>query len=192
MKRWTWILTICIYLLGIFYIFIPEPVIPNLKGALKSTEPGDTVQLPGVWAYYTDLSRREAIDSYKEVYSRSWFLNLPLPTYILNHPPEYARETIKDTLQTNFYEELVHPLKGSLFISGWIPKEDKIYLAQHPENPVISFIVEGKEYPTKITLYHVPSPWWARLLIWTGIMAVIVAIGLACKSIILSPWRIKK
>jgi len=95
MKRWTWILTICIYLLGIFYIFIPEPVIPNLKGALKSTEPGDTVQLPGVWAYYTDLSRREAIDSYKEVYSRSWFLNLPLPTYILNHPPEYARETIK-------------------------------------------------------------------------------------------------
>ena len=192
MKRWAWILTICIYLLGIFYIFIPEPVIPNLKGALKSTEPGDTVQLPGVWAYYTDLSRREAIDSYKEVYSRSWFLNLPLPTYVLNHPPEYARETIKDTLQTNFYEELVHPLKGSLFISGWIPKEDKIYLAQHPENPVISFIVEGKEYPTKITLYHVPSPWWARLLIWTGIMAVIVAIGLACKSIILSPWRIKK
>ncbi len=192
MKRWAWILTICIYLLGIFYIFIPEPVIPNLKGALKSTEPGDTVQLPGVWAYYTDLSRREAIDSYKEVYSRSWFLNLPLPTYILNHPPEYARETIKDTLQTNFYEELVHPLKGSLFISGWIPKEDKIYLAQHPENPITSFLIEGKEYSSKITLYHAPSSWWARLLIWTGIMAVIVAIGLICKSIILSPWRIKK
>ena len=192
MKRWLKILIAVVYLLGVFYLITPEPIIPNLKGALKSTEPGDTVQMPGVWAYYTDLSRREAIDFYKEAYSRSWFLNLPLPTYILNHPPEYARETIKDTLKTNFYEELVHPLKESLFISGWIPKEDKVYLAQHKKKPVVSFLVEGREYPAKITLYHVVSPWWARLLVWTGIMAIIVAIGLIIKSIILAPWKKKK
>ncbi len=192
MKRWLKILITVVYLLGVFYLITPEPVIPNLKGALKSTEPGDTVQMPGVWAYYTNLSRREAIDFYQEAYSRSWFLNLPLPTYILNHPPEYARETIKDTLKTNFYEELVHPLKESLFISGWTPKEDKVYLARHSENPITSFLVEGKEYPTKITLYHVVSPRWVRLLVWTGIMAVFVLIGLIFKSIIVSPWRAKR
>jgi len=191
MKRWVWILTISIYLLGVFYLLVPEPIIPNLKDSLKSTEPGDTIQLPGVWAYYTGLSRREAIDFYKEAYSRSWFLNIPLPTYILNHPPEYARETIKDTLQTNFYEELVHPLKESLFISGWIPKEDKVYLAQHKKNPIVTFLIEGREYPTKITLYHVVSPRWMRILVWTGIMAIITGIGLIIKSIILSPWKKK-
>jgi len=180
-----------IYLVGVFYLVLPEPVIPNLEPALKSTEPGDTTQIPGVWAYYTNLSRRESVDFYKKAFSRSPFLGISLPTYILNHPPEYARETIRATQQTNFYEELVHPLRESLFISGWIPKEDKVYLRQN-KKPITDFLVEGQIFTAKITLYHVQSPIWARVLVWTGIIILAVIISTTLSVIIRSPWLKKR
>lgn len=188
--RWK-ILVLVVYLFGLAYLVLPEPVIPNLEPALKSTEPGDTTQIPGVWAYYTNLSRRETVNFYKEAFSRSPFLNIPLPTYILNHPPEYARETIRATQKSNFYEELVHPLRESLFISGWIPSEDEVYLRQS-KKPITDFLVEGERFSAKITLYHVQSPILARILVWTGIVAASILIGWVSRLIILSPWKPKK
>ena len=179
------------WLLGVVYLSLPEPIIPNLPGALKSTEPGDTVQMPGVWAYYTDLSREEAIGFYKEAFSRSAFLKIPLITYRLNHPPEYAQETIIDTLKNNFYEELVHPLRESLFISGWIPKEDQVYLAKN-KKPITEFLVDNQTFSAKITLYHVQSPLWAKLLVWTGIILLIWLLFTAFKFILFSPWGRRK
>lgn len=186
-KCFFWLTIFLVYLLGIVYLIFPGPIIPNLKPALKSTEPGDTVQIPGVWAYYTNLSRREAIDFYQKAFSRSSFLGIPLPTYRLNHPPEYARETIRDTLASNFYEELIHPLRESIFISGWIPSEDKVYLAQ-AEKPITEFLIEGNAYTAKITLYHVESPVWARLLIWTGIVISSLILAWFIVKFIHSPW----
>ena len=191
MKKWLKITFAVVYLLGIAYLVLPEPVIPNLPGALKSIEPGDTTQMPGVWAYYTNLSRREAVDFYKEAFSKSSFLKIPLPTYILNHPPEYARETIRATQQSNFYEEIVHPLRESLFVNGWIPKEDKVYLARSLK-PVTEFTIDGQNFSAKITLYHVRSTIWARILVWTGIISLIVMIIMAFRAIIRSPWLKKK
>ncbi|MBM3205328.1 hypothetical protein FJZ41_00550 [Candidatus Shapirobacteria bacterium] len=187
MKKWLKITILVVYLLGVFYLVLPTPVIPNLEGGLKSQEPGDTTQMPGVWAYYTNLSRREAVDFYKKAFSRSWFLKITLPTYILNHPPEYARETIRATQQSNFYEEIVHPLRESLFVNGWIPKEDKVYLAKSLK-PITEFYIDGEVYSAKITLYSVRSPIWLRLLVWTGIVGLVTLIGLALRLIILSPW----
>jgi len=181
------IVLLAFWLLGVVYLFLPEPVIPNLPGALKSTEPGDTVQIPGVWAYYTDLSREEAIGFYQEAFSHSSFLKIPLITYRLNHPPEYAQETIIDTLKNNFYEELVHPLRESLFISGWIPKEDQVYLAKN-KKPITEFLVDNQTFSAKITLYHVQSPLWAKLLVWTGIILLIWLLFTAFKFILFSPW----
>ncbi|MCJ7829561.1 hypothetical protein MUP50_00525 [Patescibacteria group bacterium] len=191
MKRCVKIIIAVVYFLGIFYLVLPEPVIPNLPGALKSIEPGDTTQIPGVWAYYTNLSRREAVDFYKKAFSRSAFLKIPLPTYILNHPPEYARETIIDTLKNNFYEELVHPLRESLFVGGWIPKEDEVYLAKN-KKPITEFLVDGQTFSAKITLYHVQSPIWARILVWTGIVVLGLMLISALKNIFLSSWGRKK
>ena len=185
------IILLSFWLLGVVYLVLPEPVIPNLPGALKSSEPGDTIQIPGVWAYYTNLSRREAIDFYQEAFSRSSFLKIPLPTYILNHPPEYARETIIDTLKNNFYEELVHPLRESLFVGGWIPKEDEVYLAKN-KKPITEFLVDGQTFSAKITLYHVQSPLWARFLVWTGIVFLGLMLISSLKTIFLSPWSRRK
>ncbi len=190
-KKWIKIIIAIVYLLGIVYLVLPEPVIPNLEPAFKSTEPGDTVQIPGVWAYYTNLSRREAVDFYKKAFSRSAFLKIPLPTYILNHPPEYARETIRATQQSNFYEEIVQPLRESLFVNGWVPKEDKVYLAQS-KKPITVFTVDGRDYDAKITLFYVRSPLWARILVWTGIISLIVMIIMAFMAVIRSPWLKKR
>ncbi len=191
MKKWVKITLLVFYLLGVFYLILPEPVIPNLEPALKSQEPGDTVQIPGVWAYYTDLSRQEAVDFYRKAFSHSPFLKIPLLTYRLNHPPEYAKETIIDTHKNNFYEELVHPLRESLFISGWIPSEDKAYLAKS-KKPITEFLVEGQKFSAKITLYHVQSSLWARLLIWTGIVFLILILISFFRKILVSPWKVKK
>ena len=191
MKKWVKIIIAVIYLLGIFYLVLPEPVIPNLTPALKSTEPGDTVQMPGVWAYYTDLSREEVVAFYQQAFAKSPFLKIPLINYRLNHPPEYARETIIDTLKNNFYEELVHPLRGSLFIGGWVPKEDKVYLAK-AKKPTTEFEVDGQVFQGKMTLYHVTSPLWASLLIWTGIVTLGSILIIAFKNVFNSPWKPKK
>jgi hypothetical protein len=180
-----------VYLIGIIYLILPSPQIPDLEPALKSTEPGDTVQIPGVSAYYTNLSRQEAIAFFEKAFAYSSFLNLPLITYRLNHPPEYARETIKNTLQTNFYEELIHPLRGSLFISGWIPGEDEVYLAQ-TKKPITDFIVEDQHFTAKITLYRISSPIWTRFLIWTGIILAASVLAWFVLKIINSPWLKRK
>lgn len=180
-----------IYLIGIVYLILPGPKLPDLEPALRSTEPGDTWQIPGVWAFYTDLSRRESIDFFEKAFSHSSFLGLPLPTFRLNHPPEYARETIRDTLASNFYEELTHPFRESLFISGWIPGEDKVYLAQSKES-ITYFLIEGKRYNAKITLYYVESLVWARLLVWTGTVVVSLILASFVIKVIRSPWLKRK
>ncbi|MBU3957130.1 hypothetical protein KKI19_02555 [Patescibacteria group bacterium] len=193
-KKWAKIVglaALLIYLLGVVYLLLPGPNLPDLEPAFRSTEPGDTWQIPGVWAFYTDLSRRESIDFFEKAFSRSSFLNLPLPTFRLNHPPEYARETIRDTLASNFYEELIHPLRESLFISGWIPSEDQVYLSQSKE-AITYFLIEGKQYNAKITLYHVKSPIWATLLIWTGIIVSSLVLAWLVIKIIRSPWLKRK
>lgn len=192
MKNWLKITLLIIYFLGFVYLIIPGPVIPNLEPALKSVEPGDTVQIPGVWAYYTNLSREEAVNFYKKAFSRSSFLKIPLPTYILNHPPEYVRETVRATQQSNFYEEIVQPLRESLFVSGWVPKEDKVYLAQSSEKPITVFTIDGQEYNAKITLVYVRSSVLARILVWTGIILAFILVFQAFKKIIFSPWKPKK
>jgi hypothetical protein len=169
--RWK-VITLAIYGLGLVYLLLPGPVIPNLEPAFKSTEPGDTWQLPGVWAYYTNLSRQEVVDFYKRAFRRSAWDGILLPIYWLNHPPEYANETIRDTHKTNFYEELVSWGRESLFVSGWIPKEDKVYLTK-AVNPVTVFKVDGEEFTAKITLYHVVSPVWARISVWAALWGLV-------------------
>ncbi|MCX6724608.1 MAG: hypothetical protein NTV20_00705 [Candidatus Shapirobacteria bacterium] len=192
MKKWLKITIAIIYLLGVVYLVLPGPVIPNLEPALKSIEPGDTTQMPGVWAYYTDLSREEVVSYYKKAFSRSSFLNIPLPTYILNHPPEYAKENIRDTHQNNFYEEIVQPLRDSLFVSGWVLKDDKVYLARSKQKAITVFTIDARDYNAKITLLSVRSPIWARILIWTGILLAFIIVFQAFKKIIFSPWKPKK
>lgn len=183
---------VVVWFLGIFYLLLPPAPIPNLPDSLRSTEPGDSGGIPTILkAYYTDLSRKEVVDYYDKGISKSSFGKIPFLSYRLNHPPEYVKETIIDVIHSNFYEEIVHPLRESLFISGWILKEDENYLKK-TENPLTYFIIDGGHYEGKIILHYVSSPVWIRILVWSGILGLILIQFHATIIIIRPLWPKKK
>jgi hypothetical protein len=147
------------------YLVLPGPKLPppDLPESLKSTEIGDTVEIENLSAYFTDKTREEVIDFYESYFSRSSFLNIPLPTIRLNHPPEYARDIIKGTIRTYYFEELVHPFRESLYINGFDWQKD-VFTPEKSRDKNRIFI-EGKVWRAKITLRWFPS----SVLVRTGI-----------------------
>lgn len=129
----------------IAYLAYPLPKLSNLTNSIKSTEPGDTIQLKNVEAYYNDLERKDVIDFYiKNYQSKHPF------AFKLNHPPEKAKTIIKDTIQTYYLEEIVIPFKQSLFINGFNWTKD-VFTAES-DRLQNKMIVGGVNYTTKVTL----------------------------------------
>lgn len=190
-KKKRLIIPLVLYFLGAIYLIFPVPVIPDLPESPRSQEPGDTYQIPGVWAYYTHLPRQEAVDFFRQGFSRSSFLRIPLITYVLNHPPEYCKEAIQETRHFDFCEEVIHPLRDSLLVAGWTPSRDVEYQKGLKE-PLMEFQADGKTFPTKVTLKIFPSPIWGRILIWTGIVIFSVVLWRTLVSILRSPWFKKR
>ncbi|MBM3209216.1 hypothetical protein FJZ40_02905 [Candidatus Shapirobacteria bacterium] len=162
------IITIIILILGSLYLILPSPPeLPPLPESLRSVEPGDTVQIPGVSAYYTDLPRKEIVDFYTKPFSRSSFLGIPLITYRLNHPPERIREVLRETQQSTYVEEVTHPLRESLFISGFEWENDPF---TKPSRRIKNAsVVNGRTYKCKVTLFYQGAKPWQRLLVFGGI-----------------------
>ncbi len=129
------------------YLILPSPTFPNPPpGSLISVEPADT-ESTYRQAFYTNLSRAEIIQYYKQAFRTPLQLRL-------NHPPEDAATFIRDQTRSSFLEELVHPGKEVLFINGFVPKE------------VADTIVrDNKVYQSKITVRYVPSSVPTRLTV---------------------------
>ena len=165
------IFLVILFLLGNAYLVLPSPILPQemppLPNSVRSSEPGDTTQVANVAAYYTDLSRKEVVNFYFNQFSRSSLNSILLITYKLNHPPERIREVLRDTQKSTFVEEIVHPLRESLFVSGFEWDNDPFT----PEKQRIKniLVVNGKVYRFKVTLFYQGSQAWQRLLIWWGI-----------------------
>ncbi len=159
------------------YLVIPGPEMPppGLPDSLKSTEPGDTVQIDNLSAYFTNKNRREVIDFYQAYFSRSSFLNLPLPTIKLNHPPEYAKQVIKDTMRTYYFEELVHPFRESLFINGFDWEKDVFTPVESREKNKIK--VDGEIWRAKVTLNWFASNVFVRILVFWAAWILFRLIG---------------
>ena len=88
----------CIFnIFAIVYLISPTPTLPDLVNSVKSDEPGDTVQLKNVSAYYTNMTRTEVMNFYKAYYSGPFRI-------ILNHPPEKSKEIIFEEI-AQFAEE---------------------------------------------------------------------------------------
>jgi len=175
-------IAILFFFLGNFYLLLPPPSeIPPLPNSLRSTEPGDTVQIKGVSAYYTDLSRKEIVDFYFKNFSKSSFLGIPLITYKLNHPPERIREVLRPTQFSTYVEEIVHPLRGSLYINGYEWEKDPFTPPKQRVKNIL--IVNQKVYKCKVTLFVQYSAWWQRLIIWWGIFLAFVFLFKAYRTI---------
>jgi hypothetical protein len=148
---------VCVIFVG--YLVLPNPTFPvPPPGSLKSQEPAD-LESPLRQGYFTNFTRDQAISWYENQFNHSSFLGLKLPTLLFNYPPEEAQTLIRDQTSSTFLQELVHPLRESLYINGFKPPSFN-------DEPV--FFVGGKHWALKIIIKSVPSPLWARLVIFAG------------------------
>lgn len=175
------LLTIFAVLLFV-YLILPTPgKPPSLPDSLESTEPGDTVQISRVSAYFSQHERDSVVKYYQEKFNEIPSLGIKIPSYRLNHPPQLAHEKIRGEILSSYFEEVVHPLRGSLFINGWEPE---VFLRGN--QGAISqqaMIIDGTKYSSKATLRPFYSHLWPRLVSYFGILVSVLILYLISKRI---------
>lgn len=146
------------------YLALPSPRFPiQPPDSVQSLEDADT-ESPLRRAYFTDFSREQVLEHYRQQLEYSPVFGLRMPTYRLNYPPEDAQSLIRDQTRSTFLEEIVHPFRESFFVNGFTPtlaKDDIWY--------------KGVHYERKITVRYVPSPPLARAPVaFFGLVALFV------------------
>lgn len=136
------------------YVLIPGPEFPlPPPDAVQSMEMGDT-ETPQRRAYFTNYQRHEILIYYQNQFSKLSILNLSFPSLRLNYPPEDAQTIIRDQTRSIYLEEIVHPLRESLFVNGFQPKtaKDDIWY-------------KGVHYNTKVTVKYKESSVLVRVVV---------------------------
>lgn len=155
-------------ILLLIYLILPGPSsvnsFPPLPDALRSTEEGDTIQVPNIAGYFSYRYRNFVIPFYNSQYG-IW--GIPFFPLRLNYPPEYAFTAIKDQTYSTYLEELVWPLRDSLFVNGLEPFTED---GQPKYWGAVGFTQEGKLYQVKTTIRFYPSSVAVRLVVWGGII----------------------
>ncbi|MFA6602782.1 MAG: hypothetical protein WCT01_03170 [Candidatus Shapirobacteria bacterium] len=170
----TVILLVAINTLGVSYLMLPTPTLPPLQDSIRSQEPGDTVQLQNVTAYYSNLTRAQVLNFYKAYYSGPFRI-------IINHPPETARQLIKDTIQTYYLYEILLPYRETLYINGYEWQND---VFTEPSDRIKNkLIYEGKTYSTKITLKSFPTTPTRRLVNFFGLEIIFILLFIIYRRI---------
>lgn len=168
------IVLFCLFnICALAYLISPIPTPPDLVNSIKSDEPGDTVQLKNVSAYYTNMTRSEVMNFYKAYYSGPFRI-------IINHPPERSKEILKDTIQSYYLEEYILPFKESLYINGFEWEND---VFTDPEKRIKNkLIFQNKEYKAKITLKTFPTSNTKRIAAFLFTEAMIIFAIFSYKS----------
>lgn len=151
-----------------------------LPSSDKSTLAGDTVQIPNVSAYFSDNYRNFVVSFYFQNFREfNW---LPFPPLKLSHPPEYSWNVIKKHTDATYIEEIVYPLRDSLYVSGFEP----FYEDGSPKFWGSAKLNEGDNlWFTKTTLRLYPSSVFIRILVWFGICISILYLYKLGRKIIL-------
>lgn len=136
------------FLLGLLYLVVPNPDFPDpLPDSMQSSELGDTEELGIRRAYFTDYTREEVVNHYREEFGA--------PLLRLNYPPEEAQQIIRDQTRSTYLEELVHPFRESVYINGFEPKEEKDEIR-----------IDGVHFEQKIIVKYVQSSIFARIFVY--------------------------
>ena len=146
----------------LLYLLLPNLQFPEPHSDfLQSEEPGDR-ETPLRRAYFTNLAREEVLMHYERQFTASSFMSIPLPFYRLNYPPEEAQTIIRDQTRSTYLEEIVHPLRESVFVNGFEPsvKKDAI-------------VIEGQDFKQKITVRFIPSELAVRVIVGLSIIYLI-------------------
>lgn len=136
-----------------------------LPSSEKSKLEGDTIQIPNVAAYFSDNFRETVIPFHLSNYWLKTFL--PFPPIRINHPPEFSWTAIKKHTDSTYLEEMVYPLRDSLYVNGFEP----YYSNGKPKFwGAVKFELPGHSYFTKVTLRYYPSPLFVRFFVWLGVI----------------------
>ena len=155
MKLFFKIFYILIFSILLIYVIIPAPEFPlPPNDSLQSNEPAD-LESPLRRSYFTNFTREEVMNHYKDQLSKSTFLGIALPIYSFNYPPEEAQTIIRDQTNSTFLEEIVHPFRMSVFINGYEPKIEK----------GVVFFEDNRFWRQKIIVKYVESYIGVRILI---------------------------
>lgn len=151
-----------------------------LPNSDKSTLEGDTIQVPNVAGYFSNNYREFVTPFYSKNYQKKTLL--PFPPFKLNHPPEFSWIAIKRHTDTTYLEELIYPLRDSLYVNGLEP----YYEDGTPKFWGATKFEIGKNiWFTKVTLRFYPSNPLVKFLVWLGICVSIFWIYKLGRRIIL-------
>ncbi|MCL4383923.1 hypothetical protein M1116_00545 [Patescibacteria group bacterium] len=164
-------------LVAFWYLITPTPEVPDLPHSVKSTEEGDTVQIPNVAGYFTDQNRQQVMSFYSQVYRSPLLIHL-------NHPPERAKIIFKDTMQSYYLEEFVIPFKESLFVNGYEWEND---VFTKPDKRAANKLLVGNQvFKAKITTRVFPTSVPKRLFSFFGTEVAIIYALYVAKSVVFS------
>lgn len=147
----------------LIYLLVPLSNFPGkLDGSLQSSEPADT-ETPLRRGYYANTGRESVISYYRNEFGKTRIFGrgLNLFSFRLNYPPEESQVLIRDQNRSTYLEEIVHPFRQSLFISGFEPKYDKDRI-----------VVDGTNYQQKLVIKLVASNAFTRVIV--GLLSMVL------------------
>lgn len=138
-----------------------------IPSSAKSSLAGDNIaQVSNVAAYFSDNYRKFTVSFYSKVFQD--LSHFPLPPLRLNHPPEYSWNVIKKHTDSTYIEELVYPLRDSLYVNGFEP----FYPDGNPKFWGSTKFSENEQtFFTKTTIRYFPSQIIVRIIVWGGIIS---------------------
>ena len=143
MKLFFKIVYIVLFSILLIYVSFPEPQFPlPPSDSIQSNEPADT-ETSLRRAYFTNYTREEVMNHYKEQFSKSPVSGISFPTYSFNYPPEESQTIIRDQTRSTFLEEIVHPFRESIYVNGFEPKTEKD-----------AIFIEGRSWRQKIIIKY--------------------------------------
>ncbi len=158
---------VILFLLGLVYLILPGPKsisdIQALPDSKKSTEPGDTTQVPNVAAYFSNYRRGFVTKFYRTDFSYLNIFAFVIPAQRFNHPPEESYTYIRDQQVGTYLEEYSYPFRDSLFVNGFEPFDTK---GKAYRRGATSILIDGIYYDSKTTIRLFTSPVYARVLVY--------------------------
>ena len=156
----------------LFYVALPDFDFPKPPpDSVQSKEPAD-METPLRRAYFTNYTRQQVLSWYEGQFKHSAFHNLPMPTYLLNYPPEDSGTIIRDQTRSTFLEEVVHPFRETVFINGYEPA---------PTDDKDKIVINGVRWRQKIIVKFVPTNFFLRVFVMLLILISIPVLILGFK-----------
>ncbi len=143
-----------------------------MPDSIQSHEPAD-IETPFRRAYFTNYGRQEVVDWYTSEFNKPTIFNIKFSSIRLNYGPEEAGTIIRDQTRSTFLEEVAHPLRESIYINGFEPKD-----------PKDEIFIENRHWKQKIIVRHVQSSALARLLVFAGLVVSTILIEQAVTGLV--------